>query len=186
MNRGWWLLGLGVSSLAAAFAAPGCSSSDVALPGAPDGGGTNDATSSGSGGGDTGLQETGSDAPSSNDSAPLPDGPSMGCAFPGFAPIMACVNASCCTPWSTCLGDPACRTIATCALNCSGISPGDAGDWITNQPCFAQCTADGGATAVSEFNAGNQCIQQLCTPGDGGGGGDGAGDTGGGDGGSGG
>jgi len=165
MNRGSWLLALGVSSLAAAFAAPGCSSS-------PYGGGTSDATSSSSSGADTGAQEAGGDAAGDADAA-SPERASMMCAFPGIAPIQACVNASCCTQWATCLGDPACIAITTCALDCSGISPGDAGDWIANQQCFAQCTADAGAAygstnAVSEFNAGNQCIQQFCTPGDGG------------------
>jgi len=63
MNRGSWLLALGVSSLVAALTAQGCSQAYIQLPGPPpDAGGTTDATSSSSGGGDTGAMETGGDA----------------------------------------------------------------------------------------------------------------------------
>jgi hypothetical protein len=160
MNRGSLLLALGMASVVATFAGPGCSSSSSGGAATNDGG-VKDSSASGdtgsSSGGDTGTgaetaAETGSSSGGGDTGTDAPTCPALSqvTLSPG---LEACANANCCTPFTTCFADNACVAVAECFSNCEKADGG-------TQACLAQCEPEA-TTAGSEFNAAVGCIAQC-------------------------
>jgi hypothetical protein len=105
--------------------------------------------------GDAGT-DGGADAAADASDAAVDGCPAASIIPPQYQP---CVSLHCCPEWTTCAADFPCVSIGQCVLPCV---TNDAGEGGTPAQCTAQCEADAGATASSEFNSYFGCFEVNC------------------------
>ena len=62
-----------------------------------------------------------------------------------------CITAACCGELTTCVGDPSCAALSSCAGACNG----DSG-------CLNACAAPYSSSVVDEYNAPITCAESSC------------------------